>query len=624
MKSFSYSFLFRSLHSQGSILTPKWIALLFLYLSISILNSSPSEAFVKCLTQDGVLIHPDRPLKIDLFANLTGDTSLSELDLFQATLHSIQRWKEASQSQFQFDLWQGKNPLDFPSTGEKDGRSTLFFISSSKNPSSLKNILTKNTLGITELWYDTRSGKISEFDIILNDLDFQFTPHPNDSSGFGQSRTPLTSIRTPVFIENVITHELGHALGLSHSAALQSTMLFTESPEQAHLGCDDRIGIQTLYPEPQSNEQRGVLQGKVLSSRGAPLLGAHVAALSVHRGTLFSTTLTDKDGTYQLENLEPGLYHLLVEPYFAGSNALPEYYQGSLESECKSLLQEPITFARTFLTQKDPMKLQTFEVHPASKVQVQNLSTPCQSIIPSLDSTTRSLLEIEWEGESNQKNFGIIYQTQTRSHHLLNLNEISGNLKIHGLSYSLYSPLRIHLSLLDENKNPHPAQIKSPLQISDSGFTNFDTELAAEDLPLGRYFLQLNYEKLSIQNYPAGPVALDSIPFVVLMGTLNTGTLPLEKIIPDHPRCKSLENYPFYESPPLPQTHSHPSGQSHSPLHEINPSSGCVRTIFNPDLEFYQGLTTLIHWMIYFLGSHSILKLFNHLRSQRPADKLKL
>ena len=141
--------------------------------------------------------------------------------------------------------------------------------------------------------------------------------------------------------------------------------------------------------------------------------------------------------------------------------------------------------------------------------------------------------EITWENHADEKTFGVTYQIQAHSSHLLNLNEISGNLKVHGLSYSLYSPLRIHLSLLDENKTKYPAQLKSPIQMSDSGFTNFDVELTAENLPQGRYFLELSYEKLSIQNYPAGPVALDPIPIVVLIGTLNQGPLPLEKIIPN-------------------------------------------------------------------------------------------
>ena len=604
------------------------LSTLTLLLTLFSVQTPPSYAFVKCMTQNGTLIHHPTPLHIQLFGQPASHSFPSELELFQATVKSLQRWEDSTQSQFQFDYWQGEDSQSFPATGAQDGKSSLFFISQSKNP-SLHPLLSRNTLGITELWYDPRSGQISEFDIILNDIDFEFTTNPSDTSGFGNSRRVLTSPKTPVFIENVITHELGHALGLSHSAALQSTMLFTESPEQAHLGCDDQIGIQTLYPAPQLKETRGTLRGKILTPQGNPILGAHVVALSTHRGTLFSTALTNKEGVYQFESLEPGLYHLFVEPYFAGTNVLPEYYSSNPTPVCKTDLQESPSFARTFFMQNDRFKLKAIEVHANSETSIEDLKVQCQSTIqpqdvqrPSGSAISSSQVEINWQSHDHEKTFSIVYQAQPKSHHLMDLKEISGDLRIHALSYSLYSPLHVNLALKDEKNNEYPAEIKNPIQIAESGLINFDAEVSAKDLPQGRYFLELNYEKLSIRDYPAGPIALDSIPFVVLIGTLNQAPLPLEETLTDHPRCRSPENFPFYQSPPLPQPYIQPSDPYPVSTQDVN--SGCNGGFFGETLDPKNSFFHLISWILSFFGSSLILKLFKDLLTQSAVDKLKL
>src|SRR5205085_9974288 len=131
----------------------------------------------------------------------------------------------------------------------------------------------------------TTTGRILETDIVLNDLNFRFSTDPRDTSGYGSGGPPgRRGGMSKVFIENVLTHELGHALGLSHSGGLQSTMLFMESPEQAHLGCDEAVAVHALYGGYDS--KRGSLTGSVTSISGNPVFGAHVLAISRRRGTV--------------------------------------------------------------------------------------------------------------------------------------------------------------------------------------------------------------------------------------------------------------------------------------------------------------------------------------------------
>ena len=92
----------------------------------------------------------------------------------------------------------------------------------------------------------TKTGEILETDILLNDRDFQFTLNPQDTSGYGSAAGAsvyASSGKPKVFLENVITHELGHTFGFSHSNALQSSMLYMEAPDQAYLSCDDQTGV---------------------------------------------------------------------------------------------------------------------------------------------------------------------------------------------------------------------------------------------------------------------------------------------------------------------------------------------------------------------------------------------
>ena len=43
-------------------------------------------------------------------------------------------------------------------------------------------------IGLTEVWHDTRNGKITEVDITFNDIDYQFSTDPRDTTGPGSGR----------------------------------------------------------------------------------------------------------------------------------------------------------------------------------------------------------------------------------------------------------------------------------------------------------------------------------------------------------------------------------------------------------------------------------------------------
>src|SRR5262245_21233735 len=77
-------------------------------------------------------------------------------------------------------------------------------------------------------------------------------------------------------IQSVLTHEIGHFLGLDYSAMLSSLMVpfgVTSQLDQRTLAYDDIAGITEIYPKASAAVGVGQIRG-VVRSGGVPILGA--------------------------------------------------------------------------------------------------------------------------------------------------------------------------------------------------------------------------------------------------------------------------------------------------------------------------------------------------------------
>lgn len=145
-------------------------------------------------------------------------------------------------------------------------------------------------LAFTTTWFDD-SGVIQESDIQI------------DGSILGDRPK----------LEGLIEHEIGHLLGLDHSAVVSSTMYpFVASNGLSGLDSDDRIAIASIYPSPDFEATRGVFRGSVFGSTG-PLFGAQVVAVN-DAGSPVSSGLTNREGRFEIRGLPSGSYRLYVEP----------------------------------------------------------------------------------------------------------------------------------------------------------------------------------------------------------------------------------------------------------------------------------------------------------------------
>lgn len=91
-------------------------------------------------------------------------------------------------------------------------------------------------IALTSVFYDTETGQIFDVDIEFNAEEFEMTT---------TTETPRTDI------QNALTHEVGHLLGLGHSSVRTATMAPSADlgeTDKRELDPDDIEGVCTLYP----------------------------------------------------------------------------------------------------------------------------------------------------------------------------------------------------------------------------------------------------------------------------------------------------------------------------------------------------------------------------------------
>ena len=144
---------------------------------------------------------------------------------------------------------------------------------------------------------------IVEADMVFNGVDHRWFADYNNSFSADN------------FVEAVALHEFGHFIGLQHSPLGAATM-FSRTGAGVGLAVgllrDEIAATQTLYGKPDALAKLGSIAGKVTMERGL-VFGAVVLAEDVH-GNIIQSTVSAKDGRYEMSSLPAATYRLRVAP----------------------------------------------------------------------------------------------------------------------------------------------------------------------------------------------------------------------------------------------------------------------------------------------------------------------
>lgn len=272
---------------------------------IAVGSPAPASAYLKFGTRVGgdvIDVKWNRP--IPYFIAERGVTGVPVASLRDTITRAFGTWQSVSTSRVQ-SQFQG---FTISGPGNADGRTTFGF----EDRPDLDRVL-----GATSLLLDAATGEIVEADVFFNSR-FSWSTAAAGESG-------------RVDLESVALHEIGHLLGLGHSALGETDnvaggrrlvasgavmfpiALTAGATADRILQPDDKAGISDLYPAAGFRETTSSISGRV-TKNGSGVFGAHVVAFHLASGELIGGFTLNQDGQFVIGGLRAGTYVLRVEP----------------------------------------------------------------------------------------------------------------------------------------------------------------------------------------------------------------------------------------------------------------------------------------------------------------------
>lgn len=268
---------------------------------------APAAAYLKLGFRAGNRIvgvrWPERPVPYFVTNRDGGGLTAPQFEAAIARAFGVWSAEPSVDITFAFRGYTGAEPFD------EDGMNTIGF----QHEPDLERVL-----GATGFTVDTVTGRILESDIFFNSIFDWSVAASGDPARFD--------------LESTAVHEIGHFIGLGHSAigetelldggrrrvtAKQAVMFPIAFPpgsvSDRRLKPDDIAGASDIYPASGFSRDMGSISGRVLLN-GRGVFGAHVTAFSLASGALIGGFTLDENGGFVIAGLEPGLHVVRVEP----------------------------------------------------------------------------------------------------------------------------------------------------------------------------------------------------------------------------------------------------------------------------------------------------------------------